>query len=233
MKKSALTILIILAALWFLVDRDQATRVIQPELARESVTEKVQASTSAPAPPGENESAARLPAQTKSSSPSEIASLNEMASIVSQFTQPDHPLTELVDRLQKSGQEPKIFRDANSETGEMIIVRGDSPLPGTRYFHAQYFTDDAGERFVQHMSFEFKPAPDAMAAAISAVEKNFNVSSPTHRREDYVRWKLGDHKIVWVKRLSDDDMAHDPFNAYSAADRGAVRLAVEDDVHAE
>jgi hypothetical protein len=178
---------------------------------------------------------ARVPAavpNVSSSSSNELRSLDEMLATVAGSAREELPLKGLVERLQKSGQDPRVIRDSNPYSGEMIVVRADTPLEGTRYFHAQYFVGEDGQPFVQHMSFEFKPSPTAMSDAMAAVAKTFpNLSPPTHVRDGYARWKLDDGHILWVKSLNADDVAHDPFNAYSPKDLGAVRVAYEQEIH--
>ena len=165
---------------------------------------------------------------------SEAQSLETMGRTLGQVTQTSFTLKRLLEDLQKTGQQPLVAHDANPDTGEMLIVRTKSPLPGTRYFHAQYFTGDDGERFVQHMSFEYKPGPDAMAEAIAAVKNHFpNLSQPMVEREDYVKWTLDRDYIVWVKKMTMDELKHDPFNSYSTADNGTIRIAVELEVHGD
>lgn len=186
-------------------------------------------------PPANTESVAkRAPAAADTSDSLERRSLSELTDTVAASVNPHAPFQSLIERLQKSGQSPRVIRDANPDSGEMLIVRTDAPLSGTRYFHAQYFTDESGERFAQHISFEFKPGPGAMNDAIAAVEKSFSgLSARTHDRADYVRWKLGDDRIVWIKKLNMADLQDDPFNAYTKDDVGAVRVAVEQDPHAD
>ncbi len=158
-------------------------------------------------------------------------SLAEMAGILFQFTQPGSQLKDLVYFLQNERQEPLVAHDNNPFTGEMAIVRTRKPLPGTRYFHAQYFSDEAGVGFVQHMSFEFKPGPTAMNEAISAVQDAFHLSSPESARDGYAKWKLDDQRILWIKRLEGDELRDDPFNAYGPGDNGTIRVAIEVEIH--
>lgn len=162
----------------------------------------------------------------------ELTSLENLSSVLAQA---DHSsLTNLLEQLQKSGQQPLLVRDANPDSGEMFIVRTKSPLPGTRYFHAQYFTGEDGQRFVQHMSFEFKPGPDAMEAAIATVEKSFtNLTRPLTKRSDYVKWGMNDKYIVWVKKMTAAELKDDPFNSYSLNDEGTIRVAVELEIHGD
>lgn len=162
----------------------------------------------------------------------EIQSLESMGKTLGQVTESSFTLKRLLNELQKTGQQPLVARDANPDTGEMMIVRTKSPLPGTRYFHAQYFTGEDGERFVQHMSFEYKPGLHSMEEAVAAVQRSFpQLSQPVVQREDYVKWTLDHNYILWVKRMSLDELKHDPFNSYSIADAGTIRVAVELEVH--
>lgn len=239
MKNSKWFLLILIIGLcsWQLVKAPESTvtPAHRSQSARPAAAMRAPASTTAtdaivPATP----LLARVPAAATDSV--ELRSLNEMVETVANSTQTEKAqnlsLKGLVEKLQKSGQSPRIIRDANPDSGEMIIVRADAPLEGTRYFHAQYFVGDDGEPFVQHMSFEFKPGPSAMNDALAAVSKNFpGLSQPTHQREGYARWKLDENHILWVKSLTAEDVAHDPFNAYSQKDLGAVRVAVESEIH--
>lgn len=168
----------------------------------------------------------------KSDGQQEIASLENMARVLSLYSQPHYDLPALIEYLKKSGEEPFIAKDANPDTGEMIIVRTKAPLPGTRYFHAQYFTSETGRPMAQHISFEYKPGPTAMKDAASAVEKAFtNLSRPRIERPDFVQWDLDEDHIVWIKKMGEDDLRDDPFNAYTAADTGTVRVAIELEIH--
>jgi hypothetical protein len=157
-----------------------------------------------------------------------IASLNKMSGILAQFTSDQKSLEDLVATLKAQKQEPFIVKDKNEYTGEMIIVRTKNPPTGTRYFHAQYFTDESKERFVQHMSFEFRPSATAMDDAIKAVHTAFpNLGSPETQNHDFIQWNLGTGQVLWLKRLGQDDIIENPFNAYSESDIGSIRIAVE------
>lgn len=162
----------------------------------------------------------------------ENASLEEMTRTLSLYTQSNYNLPALVEYLKKSGEQPFVARDTNPYTGEMIIVRTKAPLPGTRYFHAQYFTSEDGQRTPQHMSFEIKPGPTALNDAAVAVEKAFtNLPRPSVKRPDFIQWDLDQDHIVWIKKMDTADLRDDPYNAYTAADSGTVRVAVELEIH--
>lgn len=158
--------------------------------------------------------------------------LQDMTQTLFQFTRPESQLRDLVDYLERNRQEPIIVRNSNPDTGEMVTVRTKSPLPGTRYFHAQYMTDENNKGFVQHMSFEYQPGPTAMNDAIAAVQNAFpNLAAPQSHKEDFIRWNLDEDYIVWIKRMGPKDLENDPFNAYTSEDVGTVRVAIELEIH--
>jgi hypothetical protein len=162
------------------------------------------------------------------------SSLNDMSQALHKFTKQGQRLKDLVQYLKDTHQDPQVSHDANPDTGEMAVVRTRRPLPGTRYFHAQYFSDGPGdEGFVQHMSFEVQPSATAMNDVVSAVSKSFGLQKPTVERDGYRKWVLDKGYILWVKRMENEDLSDDPFNAYSAADVGTIRVAVESNVHGE
>jgi hypothetical protein len=165
----------------------------------------------------------------KSANPAE--SLKKMTGVLSRFAKPTAQVKDLIALLNEFHQEPVTTHDANPYSGEMAIVRTRQPLPGTRYFHAQFFNDQAGIPFVQHMSFEFKPGPTSFVEAVAAVREEFNLPEPQESRADYAKWNLPDGHIVWVKTMDHSDLAEDPFNAYTVADIGTVRVAVEAEIH--
>jgi hypothetical protein len=169
---------------------------------------------------------------SKSANPSHVSQLEDMTQTLFQFTRPEAHLRDLVDYLEQSHQEPLMVRNSNADTGEMVMVRTKSPLPGTRYFHAQYMTDENNQGFVQHMSFEYQPSPTAMKEAISAVQKAFpHLPEPNSRKDDFIRWNLDNDYIVWIKRMGPEDLKNDPFNAYTDDDIGTIRVAVELEIH--
>jgi hypothetical protein len=155
-------------------------------------------------------------------------SLNNMTATLYAFAQGHNDINSLLEYLKSSHQDPFVVDDSNDVTGTMTIVRTNSPLPGTRYFHAQYFEDENRQKFVQHMSFEFKPGVHAMEEAMASVEKSFtHLGQPSTRKADFVQWTLPDGYVLWIKKLNARDLADNPFNAYSRGDVGTIRIAVE------
>lgn len=179
--------------------------------------------------------AASKPAPNDSqNSAKEKASLEDMSKTLFQFTRPESRLGDLVQYLESSQQEPQVARNSNPDTGEMVIVRTRNPLPGTRYFHAQYFSDENQQSFVQHMSFEFKPSPTALNEAVETLQKNFpDLPAPKTRNADFVQWSVPGGYVLWVKKMTAEELKDDPFNAYTSDDVGTVRVAVEREIHGD
>lgn len=156
------------------------------------------------------------------------SSAKQMTSLLAETVSTEKNLDTLVSDLKKQNQEPYLVHDKNPYTGEMTIVRTKSPLPGTRYFHAQYFTDENGKSFAQHVSFELRGSPEAMANAMKIVEESFpGLGKPSEETRDFVQWELPNGYVVWIKRLDQQDLTNNPFNAYTPADVGSIRIAVE------
>lgn len=217
MKKSIVAIAATLLAIYWSADR--------PKTTAKTAEAKVIAIKAKPTAASAKINSARQPAAVIP-----VAnSLTEMTSTLARFAKPRADLRDLLDTIQD--QQPVITHDSNSVTGEMAIVRTKKPLPGTRYFHAQFFNNEDGQPFVQHMSFEFKPGPTAMADAVQAVHSAFGVQSPETQREGYAKWDLPDGHILWVKKMDRDDLKDDPFNAYSDSDVGTVRVVLEAEIH--
>ncbi len=155
-------------------------------------------------------------------------SLKQMTRMLLNYTMNEQKLDELMATLKQDQQEPFQVTDKNPDTGEMIIVRTKSPPPGTRYFHAQYFADENHQYFAQHMSFEFRPSPEAMEQAIQMVQETFPaLGAPMEESRDFIQWPLPNGYVVWVKRLDQEDLSNNPFNAYTQGDIGSIRVAVE------
>lgn len=163
----------------------------------------------------------------------ERAALLDLTSVMNTFTVDEAPggMTNLIDSLKQKKLSPYIMKDENPYTGSMSIVRTKSTLPGTRYFHAQLFKDEQGNDFVQHVSFEFKPGPNAFNAAKAALMKQFKITSaPTIDKEGFTSWAVGPYS-VWVKAQTLEDFKNDAFNAHDSSDVGAVRAAAELEIH--
>ncbi len=160
-------------------------------------------------------------------------SLKQMTTTLFEAITQEQSYDRLISSLQRERQDPILIKQSNSYTGELNIIRTKSPLPGTRYFHAQYFTDEKGERYAQNITFEYKPGPQAMDEAKRAVQSSFNsIGQPTLNRADFIKWELPSGYNVWIKKLTLEDLSDDPFNAYSPEDVGTIQVTVELDPHA-
>ena len=159
----------------------------------------------------------------------------ESLSLMTQILKDSLPLEkesqDLVRELEKNQLSPELARDTNPYTGDMMIVRTKRNLPGTRYFHAQYFVGEDGKEFLQHMSFEFKGGAGAFDRAISAAQTLANLGTPVKKTKDFVQWNISENREVWIKVMGEKDLIDDPYNAYTKADIGTIRLAVEKKIH--
>jgi hypothetical protein len=137
-----------------------------------------------------------------------------------------------LEQLQKLRLQPSLYQDSNPETGTLSVVRTEKPLPGTRYFHAQYFSSDQQKPFLQHMSFEIPPNKDSLRVAAQAIKDTFGPLPPAHTQTaNMIAWTWKGKYTVWALKLDKESLVSDGFNAYTAQDEGTVRIAVELDVH--
>jgi hypothetical protein len=172
------------------------------------------------------------PAKIAKKPDSEETALDGFAEVLSIYNKSPISYEPLLEQLENWGLAPKIAKDSNEYTGTMAVIRTGNTLPGTRYFHAQYFSDENGENHLQHMSFEFRPGPDAFNQAIKKVRQRFSLpEKPNYQKGDFVSWNLDNGYIVWVKKMGAEDLKDDPFNAYTIEDTGTIRVAMEIEIH--
>ncbi len=137
-----------------------------------------------------------------------------------------------LEQLQKLRLQPSLYQDSNPETGTLSVVRTEKPFPGTRYFHAQYFSSDKQKPFLQHMSFEIPPNKDSLRVAAQAIKDTFGSLPPAHMQTpNMIAWTWKGKYTVWAMKMNKDSLVSDSFNAYTASDEGTVRIAIELDVH--
>jgi len=161
-------------------------------------------------------------------------SLISYAGIISEFGKKEVRVTDIVNQLKTMGLKPLIANDKSDVTGNMYTVRTKNSLPGARYFHAQVFTDENGKQFTQHMSFEYRPGEKAFFEAVAVAIKEFGLSqNPSVKKEGFYSWNTNDGYVVWVKRMTKEDLKDDPFNAYSFRDIGTIRIAKELEIHGQ
>jgi len=146
----------------------------------------------------------------------------------------DDALERITEILDKNQMEPKKAVDSNPYTGTMTTVRSQKSSKGTRYHHAQFFTDEDGKIFLQHYSMEFRPSPNAFERVRSMVESNYGVSNGKLSADgSFVNYELDEGYILWVKKMGEEDLTGNPFNAYSKEDIGTIRIAIEQEIHGD
>lgn len=168
-------------------------------------------------------------------SKTEIASVQKFMDLAFRYARPTEKPSALLKELETLNLAPVATQDFNDDTGKMVIIRTNETLEGARYFHAQFFEDEHKQTFLQHLSFEIRPSPDAMDQAVKMIEEKLGtkvvpLQTPT---SDYALYKAPGDYIVWVKRLDYEDLKDDPFNARDPkTDVGTLRVAIEKDIHA-
>ncbi len=151
-----------------------------------------------------------------------------MSSLLKTYAAQSFSMSDVIDDLEKRNMNPLLLKDSNPYTGTMFVLRTDSPIPGTRYFHAQYFSDDKKEPYLQHMSFDVQPEPNAFRNSIAAIKQIFgNLKKPSIIKKDFIMWPWKKGYNVWIQKMGKDDLSGDPYNAYAANDIGTIKIAVE------
>ena len=162
---------------------------------------------------------------------SEIESLNTLAQVLFIATRPHQSMNGLVNYLKASAQDPYLVKNSNKYTGELTFVRTNSPFQGTRYFHAQYFSDQNSQPFAQHISFEFRPGPDSSKQVVDAIQKAFPNLGPAKTREkgNFTEWDAGGGYTVWTRKLTAEDIrrSNDPYSVHTADDVGTHLVVIE------
>lgn len=158
-------------------------------------------------------------------------SLTTMNKILKHFALTQHRLADIIARLDALHMNPVLHRDQNPYTGTMYVLRTDSPLPGTRYFHAQYFSDEKQVPFLQHMSFDIPPQKNGFQKTIQAIKATFGkLPRPAIVKKDFIMWPWKKGYNIWIQQLNKEQVSSDPFNAYDETDIGSIKVAVELDV---
>lgn len=141
-------------------------------------------------------------------------------------------LKKTIDLLQKANTTPLYLHEENPFTGTLHVIKTESPLKGTRHFHAQFFSQQKTKPFLQHMSFEIPPGKNSFPLAIALLKESFQdlPQHPEIQKEGFMMWRWKGSYNIWALRLTKDHLQSDPFNAYEAIDEGSVRIAVELDV---
>jgi hypothetical protein len=168
--------------------------------------------------------------KTKSTSRAEsLRSLEALTLIMSEFIKPHHTMEDLLTFLAEQNMRPVLAQDKNRYTGELDQIRTRNPMPGTRYFYAQ-FSGTGRNRTLNNISFDFEPSHSALSDVKSSLTSTFQVVSPPVReRNDFVQWELANGYTLWAKRLQWKDMRRNPMNAYKKSDVGTIRVTMEMD----
>ncbi len=162
----------------------------------------------------------------------EIKSLQELVFLLKEASL-NPPMKLLIDSLNTLKLQPIILKDRNAYSGELSIVRTEATLEGTRYIHAQYFSETNGEEFLQHLSFEFRAGKHSFELVRKMIEDEFQIKAdPAEENADFVSWKI-QGRSVWIKKLDLEDMkSKSPFNSYDRQkDVGTIRITNEAEIH--
>lgn len=161
------------------------------------------------------------------------SSLLDMTKRVFRYAKRDVKSQDLINEFEQKELSPEIRIDSNPYTGTLNIVRTRSVLPGTRYFHAQFFENDDGSEFIQHISFEFKASEHSFAAVEKTILQQFLTEDveQTQNKENFKSWRRDDGYVIWMKRLEKADIKTNPYNVYTEEDIGTIRVAIELDIH--
>lgn len=136
-------------------------------------------------------------------------------------------------QLKNLGLEPEIAENSNEDTGRMLIIRTEKSMEGTRYLHAQFFEDENGDLFAQHLSFEIRPSSNSEQVALQKIQEIFGgIGEPTSQSKGFREWKTKNCLTVWMKTMAKEDFENDPDNAYEyPQDVGSIKVAQELDPH--
>lgn len=145
-------------------------------------------------------------------------------------------LNELMKELEGIGLEPTKISDTNEYTGSMTIIRTKNTLPGTRYFHGQFFSNENGGAELQHLSFDFNGGVSQLDSLGSKLKESLGLTGPAEiSRGGYRMYRIGDSHVMWAKVIDEKDykdLKSDPYKAYTKDDIGRViRIAVEQEIH--
>ena len=140
---------------------------------------------------------------------------------------------DLMDDLNRLELSPQRTVQTNDATGSLNIVRTNVSLPGTRYIHAQFFTDENGKEFLQHLSHDYRPGPDSFDRMKDLARQYLSGEILSETSKDgYSLIKMKNGYNVSVTRLETNP--NDPFNAWDEEkDKGTIRIEVELEIHSD
>lgn len=159
----------------------------------------------------------------------EQESLVRLTKIFERFAGTQRNENEFVKELVSLGLKPIVARDRQDLIEDLTIIRPENTLPGVRYIHGQFDGDETQE--LQHVSFEIKKGPRAFEQGMNLVRESMGLGERLKDTDPKMAIFKMDGYVVWLKEMTWEDMMHDPFNAYTKADVGNIRVAIERDIH--
>ncbi len=176
----------------------------------------------------------KLPLPQRQLAPPEVQSVTTFLKEIRRAVGSNSAPEQLYRELEGLQLQPRKSISTNHSTGDLITVRAQAPLPGVRYFHAQFMSDGEGSAPVaQHISFEIRPSADGMSIAKKLASEIFTLNiAPTVETENYVEWNRNG-RTLWIRKMIDlKTLKSDLFNARDKSDLGLVMVALELDPHA-
>lgn len=145
-------------------------------------------------------------------------------------------IQEVINELSDLGLTPSKVMDRNDFTGDMTIVRVGVNLPGTRYFHGQFFSNDNGAHELQHLSIDYAGGEESLAEVAKVLSQSLGIlGTPEVSRDGYESYRVNNKYIFWAKVLTEEDfkdLKTHPYKAYEKKDIGRViRIALEEEIH--
>ena len=140
-------------------------------------------------------------------------------------------VSNLLRDLNSLGLLPVVQRDSHPIAGDLIIIRTQNTLVGTRYFHAQFMTDRSAQEYLQHLSFEIRPTKDSFVRAIEMIRKSFGTLKITGQSDQSFDAETSRGYSIWIEPLLKSDLVGHLFNAYSENDVGTIRVVIEKNPH--
>lgn len=159
----------------------------------------------------------------------EKRSIETLSSILFDASKVDSTPANLVSRLSYEGYVPVASRDYDEATGSMITIATKNTLPGTRYFTAQFFSDETGMYNPQDIAVELRPGTP-IPSVVASLNRHFALGKPNYEDPNFMRWSLPDHKSLTIQKLNERDIREgDPNRARSMDDIGTLVVAVTAD----
>lgn len=161
----------------------------------------------------------------------ETQSLKSIFTQISKINLEESTLKELSKSFDKIDLETEFTVDRNELTGNFFFLKSKNQIPGTRYLHGQ-LVGEGSKKFIQHLSFEYKGQGKSFNESISIAQSLIgNDQKPSVISENYIQWKISETHILWVKRLTEQELLDDPIYPHSKEDLGTIKIAIEQEIH--